>query len=157
MSKSNRPIFWEDVIVPSTIVSDQKRVSAAEIKQFGMNFDPQPYHLDRDAAKTSIFGGLCASGWHVCAIMMRLLSDKLNSDGIQFIGNDEIPKLKWIEPVFEDDSVYAEVHLKEKQRKPSNVDFGIISADIAVKNQRASNVMVLSAELLIKARQRHDA
>ena len=59
--------------------------------------------------------------------------------------------------MFEDDSVYAEVHLKEKKRDPSNVDLGIISADIAVKNQRASTVMVLSAELLIKARQHHDA
>ena len=157
MSKIKRPICWEDVTTPSMIVSDKKIVSAAEIKQFGMNFDPQPYHLDRDAAKTSIFGGLCASGWHVCAIMMRLLSDKLTSEGIQFIGNDEIPKLKWIEPVFEDDSVYAEIHLKEKQRDPSNLDFGIISADIAVKNQHESDVMVLSAELLVKARQHHDA
>jgi acyl dehydratase len=157
MSKIKRPICWEDVTTPSRLISDRKTVSASDIKQFGMNFDPQPYHLDRDAARTSIFGGLCASGWHVCAIMMRLLSDKMDCEGIEFIGNDEIPKLKWLEPVFEDDSVYAEIHLKEKQRDPSNVDFGIISADIAVKNQRESDVMVLSAELLVKARQHHDA
>ena len=75
-------VYWEDVIIPTHLITQHKKISVQEIKHFAATFDPQPYHLDHDAAKESLFGGLCASGWHVCAIMMRLLSDTMEQDSI---------------------------------------------------------------------------
>ena len=111
-------LYWENLVVPSRFLTQHKKISGQDIKKFAATFDPQPYHLDRDAAKASLFGGLCASGWHICAIMMRLLSDTMERANIQFLGNDEIPKLKWLFPVFEDDQVHAEITFTKKSPLP---------------------------------------
>ena len=66
-------LYLEDVVVGSEFVSDEVTISAQEIIAFASQFDPQPFHLDPEAAKSSFFGGLAASGWHTAAITMRLL------------------------------------------------------------------------------------
>jgi len=148
-------VYWEDVIIPTHLITQHKKISAQEIKYFAATFDPQPYHLDRDAAKESLFGGLCASGWHVCAIMMRLLSDAMEQDSIQFLGNEEIPGLKWLLPVFEDDQVQADITFTQKTPALNGTDFGTVNADINVKNQYHKLVMTLTATLMIKTRLPH--
>ena len=66
-------LYLEDVVVGSEFVSDEVTITAEEIIAFASQFDPQPFHLDPEAAKGSFFGGLAASGWHTAAITMRLL------------------------------------------------------------------------------------
>jgi acyl dehydratase len=66
-------LYLEDVVVGTQFVSDEVTITAEEIIAFAAQFDPQPFHLDAEAAKTSFFGGLAASGWHTAAITMRLL------------------------------------------------------------------------------------
>ena len=61
-------------------------LNAPNIKSFAKKYDPQPYHLDRDAAEASLFGGLCASGWHMTALMMKLISDELDAEKIPLLG-----------------------------------------------------------------------
>ena len=68
-------IYWED-LVPGTVRDlGSVSVTAEDIKEFAEQFDPQPFHIDELAGKRSIFGGLCASGWHTCALAMRLSVD----------------------------------------------------------------------------------
>jgi len=150
-------VYWEDISIPTRLITQHKQISAQEIKYFAATFDPQPYHLDREAAKESLFGGLCASGWHVCAIMMRLLSDAMDEDSIQFLGNEEIPGLKWLLPVFEDDQVQADITFTQKAPAMNGADFGTIDAEIKVKNQHDKVVMALTATLMIKTRLPHGA
>ena len=150
-------VYWEDIIIPTRLITQHKQISVQEIKHFAATFDPQPYHLDRDAAKESLFGGLCASGWHVCAIMMRLLSDTMEQDSIQFLGNEEIPGLKWLLPVFEDDQVQADITFTQKAPAMNGADFGTVDAEIKVKNQHDKVVMALTATLMIKTRLSHGA
>ena len=150
-------VYWEDVIIPTHLITQHKKISVQEIKHFAATFDPQPYHLDHDAAKESLFGGLCASGWHDCAIMMRLLSDTMEKDSIQFLGNEEIPGLKWLLPVFEDDQVQADITFTQKAPAMNGADFGTVDADIKVKNQHDKVVMALTATLMIKTRLLHGA
>ncbi len=67
--------YWEDFQVGDTAELGSHAITQEEIVAFARKFDPQPFHLDPAAARRSIFGGLIASGWHTCAIMMRLFAD----------------------------------------------------------------------------------
>lgn len=157
MLEKTDAVYWNNIVIPSQYMTQPKQVTGQQIKQFAAKFDPQPYHLDRDAAKASLFGGLCASGWHMCAIMMRLLSDSMEQENIQFLGNDEIPRLKWLFPVFEDDQVQADITFIEKSPPAEATDFGTVDADIQLKNQNGKLVMALTATLMIKTGLAHGA
>jgi len=157
MLEKTDAVYWNNIVIPSQYMTQPKQVTGQQIKQFAAKFDPQPYHLDRDAAKASLFGGLCASGWHMCAIMMRLLSDSMEQENIQFLGNHEIPRLKWLFPVFEDDQVQADITFIEKSPPAEATDFGTVDADIQLKNQNGKLVMALTATLMIKTGLAHGA
>ena len=157
MLEKTDAVYWDNIVIPSQFLTQPKQVTGQQIKQFAAKFDPQPYHLDRDAAKASLFGGLCASGWHMCAIMMWLLSDSMEQENIQFPENDEIPRLKWLFPVFEDDQVQADITFIEKSPPAEATDFGTVDADIQVKNQNDKLVMALTATLMIKTGLAHGA
>ena len=83
------------------------------IIDFAQNFDPQPYHLDRDAADASIFGGLCASGWQVGALASRLTGEALMSAGIPYITTTQVNQLRWLRPTFVDDQLIAHIVFDE--------------------------------------------
>src|SRR3977135_1358204 len=68
-------LHWEDLTAGQVAEYGPQEVTAEEIKAFAAEFDPQPMHLDEEAARASLVGGLCASGWHTCAIMMRIVAD----------------------------------------------------------------------------------
>ena len=82
-------------------------INAVGICSFASKFDPKPYHLDRDAVDASLFGKLCARGWHMYALMMRMLSDCVDEAGLKMIGKDNVPWLKWRMPVFDNDRRHA--------------------------------------------------
>src|SRR6195256_6754788 len=91
-------LHWEDFTAGQVAEYGPQTVTAEEIKAFAAEFDPQPMHLDEEAARQSLVGGLCASGWHTCAIMMRIVADGfiLDSSSIGATGCEEI---KWLAPV----------------------------------------------------------
>src|ERR1700733_6447947 len=99
LRRSPVPKFhWEDFTVGQTAEYGPLDVTADEIKAFAAEFDPQPMHLDEEAARASMVGGLCASGWHTCAMMMRIIADGfvLESASMGASGCDEV---KWLAPV----------------------------------------------------------
>jgi acyl dehydratase len=104
--------YLEDFSAGQSFKSGRLRIDADSIRRFAAEFDPQPFHLDEAAAKTSIFQGLAASGWHTAAITMRLLveSDFKPAGGIIGAGFDE---LRWPRPVRPGDELRVESEVLE--------------------------------------------
>ena len=92
-------LHYEDFPAGEVIVYGAYEVTADEIKAFAGEFDPQPFHLDEEAGRASILGGLCASGWHVCAMLNRMNVDAylVRSAAMGSFGLEEV---KWLRPVF---------------------------------------------------------
>ena len=93
------PRYWQDLNTGEQITTGQLTLSKEDILEFAADFDPQPYHLDTEAADASIFGGLCASGWQVAAMMMRLLTDSFREQDIAIMGVSAVPDMRWKIPV----------------------------------------------------------
>jgi len=106
------PIYFEDLAVGQMFTTGSLRISTDEIKEFARRYDPQPFHLDEDAAKATMFGGLAASGWHSAALLMRLIveSGPPLAGGVIGSGIDE---LRWLRPVRPNDELHAELEVLE--------------------------------------------
>ena len=98
-------VYFEDFAPGTTFRSEGLTVSRDEILAFAREFDPQPFHTDEDAAKVTFVGELIASGWHTCALMMRMLCDALvlNSSSMGAGGVEEV---KWLRPVRPGDTLH---------------------------------------------------
>ena len=105
MAKNVEMLYWEDFVVGQVDEFGDKLVTKEEIIDFARQFDPQPFHLDEEAARQSLLGGLCASGWHTCAIAMRMSYDmylhRATSQGSPGIENLRwLPADRWHSPFF---------------------------------------------------------
>lgn len=141
--------FWDDVEVGRTLETGTVTLNARDIGVFARKFDPQPYHLDREAGEASLFGGLCASGWHVSALMMKLVSEKLADERIPLVGGGKVSWLEWYRPAFDGDTLSALVTVTDKARPDGATDYGLIECGIEVLNQNEKKVMALSTFLMI--------
>lgn len=91
--------------------SDTIALDKSAIVAFASRFDPQPYHLDAEAAEQSIFGGLCASGWHIAALATRLVSETLLQNGHPFVEMISVSELKWSRPTFVNEQISVRIAL----------------------------------------------
>lgn len=133
------------------MISDQRPVTREEIIAFAKSFDPQPIHLDDEAAKKSIVGGLCASGFHTCAIMMRLLCDSflLRSTSLGSPGLDEV---KWLRPVRPGDALSVRITVLEQRNLQSRPDVGISKMQFDVVDQHGDNVLEATTNQMMRRR-----
>jgi len=119
-------------------------VTEEDIIAFGTRFDPQSFHTDPEASKTTIFGGLIASGWHTAGLMMRLFVDHYLS-GVASLGSPGVDELRWIRPVRPGDALSIRVTIIETKRSHSKPDRGIVLSFIEVLNQEEKVVMSMKA------------
>jgi acyl dehydratase len=143
--------YLEDFAVGQTFGSGRLRVDKEQIKAFAAEFDPQPFHLDEDAARDTIFRGLAASGWHTAAVTMRLLveSEIEPAGGIVGAGFDEF---RWPRPVRPGDELHIESEvLVRPSRSRSNQ--GLIKVRTTTLNQNDEAVQVQIANLVVPRRQ----
>jgi len=91
--------YWEDFAVREVIELGSCPITEAEVLTFARKYDPQPFHTDPEAARRSIFGGLIASGWHTCALLMRLSVDAARRDGAAATGSPGLDSCRWLKPV----------------------------------------------------------
>jgi acyl dehydratase len=128
--------------------SQRIRVDAERIKSFAAEFDPQPFHLDEQAASESMFHGLAASGWHTAAITMRLLveSDLKPAGGILGAGFDEF---RWTKPVRPNDELRVESEVLEVRMSKSRPDQGILKVRTTTFNQHGDAVQVTVGNLIV--------
>ena len=145
----------EDFTVGQTFGSGRLRVDKEQIKAFAAEFDPQPFHLDEDAARDTIFGGLAASGWHTAALTMRLLveSEIEPAGGIVGAGFDEF---RWPRPVRPGDELHIESEVLEVRASRSRPNQGLIKVRTTTLNQRDEAVQVQIANLIVPRRQSAD-
>jgi acyl dehydratase len=127
------------------------RIEKARITDFASEFDPQPFHLDEQAARDSIFGGLAASGWHTAAVTMRLLveSDLRPAGGIVGAGFDEF---RWPRPVRPGDELRVESEVLEARPSKSRPEQGVIKVRTTTLNQRDEAVQITVGNLVVPRR-----
>ena len=143
--------YLEDFAVGQTFGSGRLRIDEERIKTFAAEFDPQPFHLDEEAARHTLFRGLAASGWHTAAVTMRLLveGEIRPAGGIVGAGFDE---LRWPRPVRPGDELRVESEVLEVRPSKSQPDQGIIKARMTTLNQRDEPVQISIGNLVVPRR-----
>jgi acyl dehydratase len=142
-----RMLYLEDLHVGQRFASGRHPIDAEQIKAFAQQFDPQPFHLDVEAAKGTLFGGLVASGWHTAAITMRLLVESgLSIAGGLVGGGGEIT---WPKPTRPGDVLHLESEVLDVRPSRSRPDRGIATVRTETRNQHGETVQVLVAKLVV--------
>ncbi len=143
--------YLEDFAVGQTFGSGRLRVEEAQIKAFAAEFDPQPFHLDEEAARRSMFEGLVASGWHTAALTMRLLVDSefKPAGGIVGAGIDEF---RWPRPVRPGDELRVESEILEVRPSKSRPERGLVKVKTTTRNQDGEPVQVYIGNLVVLRR-----
>jgi acyl dehydratase len=143
--------YLEDFAVGQTYNSGRLRIDREAIVAFAAQYDPQPYHLDDEAARQTIFGGLAASGWHTAALTMRLLvgGEFRPAGGIIGVGFDE---LSWPRPVRPGDELHVSSEVLEVRPSKSRPDRGLIRVRNTTFNQNDEPVQIFTGNLIVPRR-----
>jgi acyl dehydratase len=143
-------LYLEDLYVGRRFTSGTQAIDADEIKAFARQFDPQPFHLDEEAAKASLFGGLVASGWHTAAVSMRLqvTSGLPIAGGMIGIGGE----MSWPNPTRPGDRLTVVSEVEEVAPSRSRADRGTIRVRSETRNQRGEVVQILTARMIVPRR-----
>ena len=145
-------LYWEDFKAGQVVDYGPRLVTAEEIKEFAAAFDPQPMHLDEEAARATMSGGLCASGWHTCSIMMRMIVDGFifNSSSMGSPGVDEV---RWLAPVRPGDHLTVRASVLETRSSNSRPDRGFAKFCFDMFNAAGIRVMTLTTPLMFGRRE----
>ena len=133
-----------DHLESKSIELDQSAIVA-----FASRFDPQPYHLDADAADQSIFGGLCASGWHIAALATRLVIETLIDNRLPFVEMTAVSRLKWSSPTFVNEQISVRVTLGASYEESPIANTRCQSLEIEVCNGDGAVVATMTANAAI--------
>jgi acyl dehydratase len=133
----------------STLCSDTIALDKNAIVAFAARFDPQPYHLDADAAAQSIFGGLCASGWHIAAMATRLISETLLRSGIAFVQMTSVSHLKWNQPTFVNEQISVRIVLSTTSEESPIAGTRSQDLEVEVYNEDGAVVAKMTATAAI--------
>ena len=143
--------YFQDYVPGTTSEYGPIPVDEAEVVDFGRRFDPQPFHVDARAAADGPFGGLIASGWHSCALMMRLLAQEYLSPASS-LGSPGIDELRWILPVRPGDLLTLRTTVQDARPSRTKPDRGLVTTRVELVNQSAEVVLTLVAMNLIRVR-----
>ena len=144
-------LYLED-LAPGQIYRSGRRVMTAEsIKAFASEFDPQPFHVDEEAGKRSLFGGLAASGWHTAAVTMRLIVDGTLKPAGGYIGA-RLEEIQWPRPVWPGDELRVESEILEVRPSESRLDHGWIKVRSTTLNQNDQPVQIYVGNLIVRRR-----
>jgi len=143
--------YLEDFVAGQTFGSARMRVDKDRLQSFAREFDPQPFHLDDEKARASIFGGLAASGWHTAAMTMRLLveSGLSPAGGIVGAGFDDF---RWPRPVRPGDELHLHIEVLEVRPSKSRPNQGLIKVRTTTLNQEGEPVQVSVGNLIVPRR-----
>lgn len=145
--------YWYEDLMPGRVFDHgERKVTAEEIIHFASEFDPQPFHLSEEAGRASILGGLSASGWHTCSIMMRMFYDNLlhwsSSEGAP-----GVDLVEWRKPVLAGDTLGSRTTVLEARPLKSRPGIGLVRLRHTVTNQRGETVMVMENPSMFRMRE----
>lgn len=128
-----------------------RHVTRDEIVAFASEFDPQPMHLDEEAAKQSMLNGLSGSGWHLCSLMMRMMFDGFIGRTAS-LGSPGVNEVRWLSPLRPDDELMLDVEVTEarvSRRRPST---GIVTFKCSVRNKRGERLCEMVSPIIVERR-----
>jgi len=131
--------YFEDFEPGQDIDLGTRTVTEDEIVAFAREFDPQPFHLDRGAAEASIFGGVIASGWHTCSMMMRMVVDGLMNRSAS-MGSPGLDGVRWLAPVRAGDTLNVHYRTTRVKASTSKPDRGVVWSTWVALNQHGETV-----------------
>jgi len=142
-----KPLYLEDLSVGMKFKAGPVQISEADIIAFAKEFDPQPFHMDPEAAKNTIFKGLAASGWHTMALTMRMLVQGAAplAGGIIGFGGE----ISWPKPTRPGDVLSVESEIIELVPSRSKPNQGVVTLRSATKNQYGETVLILTSKNLV--------
>jgi acyl dehydratase len=143
--------YFEDLVVGSVHEYGGRTISREEIVAFAREFDPQPFHVDEEAAGRSVYGGLIASGWHTVALCMRMLVDGFVNESAS-LGSPGADEIRWLKPVRPGDTIHVRVECIEATPSRSKPDRGRGRFRYEVRNQHGEVVMTMVGMGLLKRR-----
>jgi len=140
----SRPLrfYWEDFPVGSVRDFGAMTVTREATLAFAREFDPQPFHLDDEAAAASLFGKLAASGWHTCAMAMRMMCDDYLLDSAS-LGSPGIDNLRWLKPVFPGDTLRMRLTVLAARPMNSRPGVGLLQSRWEMFNQHDEAVLAM--------------
>ena len=145
-------IFYEDLAIGTTRNFGAFEVTREEVMEFASKYDPQPFHLDDEAAAQTHFGRLSASGWHTCSMTMRMMVDNMMNEKSAGLGSPGVDQLRWKKPVYPGDTLRCETEVIEKRRSASRPEMGIFKSRIRTFNQKDEIVLEMVSNALIRTR-----
>jgi len=148
--------YWEDFTPGWTVTSAPVRISKEEIIAFAGEYDPQPFHLDEDAARDTLLGGLAASGWHSCALVMRLMCDAYLLEASS-MGSPGIDEVRWLKPVRPGDNLRMRCTCLEARASASRPQMGITKMHWEWLSPDGEPVMTMTGTQLFARRPRSEA
>jgi acyl dehydratase len=144
-------LTFEDFPVGRFGTFGPRHVSREEIVAFAAEFDPQPMHLDEAAAAKTMLGGLAASGWHLCSLMMRMMFD-----GFIFrtasMGSPGVTEVRWLVPLRPGDEVTLEVDVEEARASRSRPEMGIVTVKSTARNAAGVALCEMTSPLMVGRR-----
>ncbi|MGV3550083.1 MaoC family dehydratase [Rhizobium sp.] len=145
--------YWLEDFTPGRVFQHTPReVTSSEIIEFAREFDPQPFHLDEEAGKASILGGLAASGWHTCSIAMRLFFDTF----LQYTAGEGSPGVdfnEWRKPVLAGDTLGGSITVLESRPMRSRPGLGVVRLRHELTNQRGELVLAMEHPFMVRMRE----
>jgi len=147
---------WEDMPVGFTRDLGAVSPTREEIISFASQFDPQPFHLDDQAAANSVFGKLSASGWHTCALAMRLMVTNFLFE-TSSLGSPGLETVKWLKPVYPGDTLRLQLTVLESRPMKSRSDVGLVLTRWDMRNQYDEPVLMMEGYGMFRRRQATEA
>ncbi|MGN6375400.1 MAG: MaoC family dehydratase [Sphingomonas sp.] len=144
--------YFEDIAVGATASFGRYAVTREEVLDFARRYDPQPFHLSDEAAAETHFGRLSASGWHTCAMTMRMLVEHFEHEQLAGLGSPGIDELRWLKPVYPGDALRCETEVLDKRPSRSRPEMGSYRSRTTVFNQDDVPVMTFVSSVLIRTR-----
>ena len=132
-------LYFEDFAVGSKRDLGSHLVTEEEILTFARQYDPQPIHIDKEAAQKSIYKNLISSGWMTCSIMMRLLVDNMTSKAAS-MGSPGVDEIRWLKPVYAGDTLSVSLVVLDARASSSKPDRGVVHTQWEATNQRGELV-----------------
>lgn len=144
--------YFEDLEIGRKVSFGSYAVTREEVLEFARKYDPQPFHLDDEAAAKTHFGRLSASGWHSCAMVMAMVVENMKAHQQAGLGSPGIDELRWLKPVYPGDTLRCETELLEKTPSRSRPEMGSFRSRLTVFNQDDVSVMSFISIGLIATR-----
>lgn len=144
--------YLEDHQVGQRASFGSYQVTREEVIDFASKYDPQPFHLDDAAAAQTHFKRLAASGWHTCAMTMRMLVDSSAGHKSAALGSPGLDELRWVKPVYPGDTLRVESEVIEVRPSQSRPELGSVKSKVTVFNQHDEPVMTMTSIVLMGRR-----